>query len=138
MQVRILDLDGSVRAQTRLRRYEPSVLAAQHWGPYLRLAVNHRRFRSFERDINDWLDARPAGASLILAGSGDFHHVTLAFLCRIQKPFNLLVLDNHPDWMRGVPFLHCGTWLCHAARLPNVQTVYHVGGNVDFDNAWRW
>src|SRR5262249_58728543 len=39
--------------------------------------------------------------------------------------------------MRGVPFLHCGTWLYHAAWLPNVRRVFHVGGEVDFDNGWR-
>jgi hypothetical protein len=50
----------------------------------------------------------------------------------------LLVVDNHPDWMRRVPLLHCGTWLNHAARLPHVCRVFHVGGEVDFDNAFRW
>jgi hypothetical protein len=72
-----------------------------------------------------------------LYGSGDFHHVSLALLRRQRRPFNLLVLDNHPDWMRAIPFLHCGTWLNHAACLPQVQQVFHVGGNMDFDNAFR-
>src|SRR5262249_7450171 len=49
-----------------------------------------------------------------------------------------LVIDNHPDWMRGVPFMHCGSWLNHAARLSNIRTIFHVGGDVDFDNAFRW
>jgi hypothetical protein len=75
---------------------------------------------------------------LTFYGSGDFHHVTLALLRRQTRPFNLLILDNHPDWMRGLPFLHCGTWLWHAARLPLVRHVYHAGGEVDFDNAFRW
>src|SRR5262249_17872464 len=71
-------------------------------------------------------------------GSGDFHHTTLALLRRLTTPINLLVLDNHPDWMRGVPLLHCGTWLAHALRLPLLHTVFHLGGDVDFDNAYRW
>ena len=71
-------------------------------------------------------------------GSGDFHHVSLALLRRLTRPFNLLVIDKHPDWMRGVPLLHCGTWLNHAARLPLVRHVFHVGGDLDFDNAYRW
>jgi hypothetical protein len=57
---------------------------------------------------------------------------------RLNRPFNLLVVDNHPDWMTKLPFLHCGTWLDHASRLPLVRNVYHVGGDVDFDNAFRW
>jgi hypothetical protein len=80
-------------------------------------------------------DARPF---LSFVGSGDFHHVSLALLRRLTRPFNLLVIDNHPDWMRGVPFLHCGTWLYHAAQLPAVQRIFHLGGEVDFDNSYRW
>src|SRR5262249_50078289 len=105
---------------------------------HLRLAVAFARFRAFERAIGDWLDARPSGASVTLIGSGGFHHVTLAFLRRGRTPFNLLVLDNHPDWMGGMPVLHCGTWLYQAVRLPCLQKVFHLGGNVDFDNTWRW
>src|SRR5207253_9812558 len=82
--------------------------------------------------------ATDAAPSLAFLGSGDFHHLPLALLRRINQPINLLVFDNHPDWMRGVPFLHCGTWLNHAAALPQVQYIFHVGGNVDFDNRFRW
>src|SRR5262249_23968060 len=71
-------------------------------------------------------------------GSGDFHHVSLALLGRLRGPVNLLVVDNHPDWVRGVPLLHCGTWLAHAADLAHVGRIFHVGGEVDFDNAYAW
>ena len=66
--------------------------------------------------------------------------ITSAWRClrRLTGPFNLLVIDNHPDWMRGIPFLHCGTWLYHAAQLPGVQRIFHLGGEVDFDNSYRW
>src|SRR5260370_6203408 len=49
-----------------------------------------------------------------------------------------LSLVTRPDWMRFVTCLHCGTWLYHAARLPNVEQVFHVGGDVDFDNYYQW
>src|SRR5262249_33304584 len=105
----------------------------------IRLACSFRRFRLFEKALAELFgtetDTRPA---LTLCGSGDFHHVGLALLRRQTRPFNLLVLDNHPDWMRGVPFLHCGTWLYHAAQLPLVRHIFHVGGDVDFDNYYRW
>lgn len=78
------------------------------------------------------------GSTVTLFGSGDFHHVTLALLARLREPFNLLVLDKHPDWMRGIPFLHCGTWLRHALRLRNLRRVFHCGGEADFDNGYRW
>lgn len=140
MQTRILDLDGSLVRQTRLlRRSGAVVVRLQDWGRGLRLACSHRRFASFERHFEqsagEPLDTRPFFTFL---GSGDFHHVSLALLRRLTGPFNLLVIDNHPDWMRGVPFLHCGTWLYHAAQLPGVQRIFHLGGGVDFDNAYRW
>jgi arginase family enzyme len=137
MRVRILDLDGSVTAQSRLvLESAAEVVPLQDWGPRLRLTCSFRRFRRFERLLGHCLpDDQPA---LTFCGSGDFHHVSLALLRRITTPFNLLVIDKHPDWMRAIPFLHCGTWLWHALRLPLLRRVYHVGGDLDFDNAWRW
>ncbi len=140
MQTRIFDLDGSlVRQKLLLRRSGAVILRMHEWGRYIRLACSHRKFAAFERQLarlaGEPVDARPF---LTFVGSGDFHHLSLALLRRLTGPFNLLVIDNHPDWMRGVPLLHCGTWLYHAAQLPGVQRIFHVGGEVDFDNAYRW
>jgi hypothetical protein len=140
MDIRILDLDGSLSEQhDLLARHQPQVGPAREWGPAIRLACGFGRFRRFEQHLRDVLggpsDDRPG---VTLYGSGDFHHVSLALLRRLRTPVNVLVLDNHPDWMRGLPFLHCGTWLYHAAQLPHVGKVIHVGGAVDFDNAFRW
>ncbi len=139
MDLRILDLDGGVTAQRALLRHRPDVVPAGDWGPRLRLACSFARFRRFERELAERLGSPYDDAPhLTLYGSGDFHHVSLALVARQTQPFNLLVVDNHPDWMTRLPFLHCGTWLYHASRLPMVQNVYHVGGDVDFDNAFHW
>jgi hypothetical protein len=140
MQTRILALDDSVvRQPLLLRRARGAVLRMQDWGPRLRLACGMRSFRRFERDLDALLGPGDGpGPWVTFCGSGDFHHVSLALVRRQRRPINLLVIDNHPDWMRGVPLLHCGTWLHHAARLPQVGRVFHVGGEVDFDNAYRW
>jgi hypothetical protein len=140
MQTRVLDLDGSIVHQTGLlARSAAAVLPLAAWGPRLRMGCGHGAFRRFERDLARLAGPEPGGGPLLtFCGSGDFHHVSLALLRRQPRPCNLLVIDNHPDWMRGVPLLHCGTWLYHAARLPQVARVFHVGGEVDFDNAWRW
>ena len=140
MQVRILDLDGSLLLQPQLvARCQPRIFPAREWGPSIRLACRFGRFRLFERDLaalfGDTKEKQPA---VTFSGSGDFHHVSLALVRRLATPVNLLVLDNHPDWMRGVPFVHCGTWLYHAARLPTVKRTFHVGGDVDFDNYYGW
>jgi hypothetical protein len=140
MHKRILDLDDGVVRQRRLvRRLRPDVVPLGEWGPRLRLGCGHRSFERFERRLEELTgSALDAGPVLSYCGSGDFHHVSLALVRRLPGPCNLLVVDNHPDWMRGIPFLHCGTWLYHAARLPHVRRVFHVGGEVDFDNVWRW
>ena len=139
MDVRILDLDGALTAQPALAGGRRVVDGLQPWGPRIRLACRFGRFRRFERALADRLGGdRDDAPHLTFYGSGDFHHVSLALVRRLREPFNLLVLDNHPDWMCGVPFLHCGTWLRHASLLPLAQRVFHVGGDVDFDNSYRW
>jgi hypothetical protein len=140
MQARILDLDGSLLRQPQLiARCQPRIFAARQWGPSIRLACRFGRFHRFERDLATLFgDTKETQPAITFYGSGDFHHVSLALVRRLATPVNLLVLDNHPDWMRGVPFLHCGTWLYHAARLPTVKRIFHVGGDVDFDNYYQW
>ncbi len=140
MRTRILDLDGGVRRQvTLLRRTRAEVVPLGEWGPWIRLACSHGAFARFEARLAQLTgDNREFEPCLNFVGSGDFHHVSLALLRRLRGPFNLLVLDKHPDWMRGVPLMHCGTWLWHAAQLPGLQRIYHLGGAMDFDNAYRW
>jgi hypothetical protein len=103
------------------------------------MACGFGQFRRFEQNLSDLLgDEADDEPHMTFYGSGDFHHVSLALVRRLREPFNLLVIDNHPDWMRGVPFLHCGTWLRHASLLPMARRIFHVGGEVDFDNSYRW
>jgi hypothetical protein len=140
MQVRILDLDGALDTQAGVRSL-PELIhwPLREWGPSVRLACSFGAFRRFEAALARWAgEEKETGPIFTCYGSGDFHHVSLALLRRLRTPCNVLVVDNHPDWMRGVPLLHCGTWLHHAARLPHVERVFHVGGDVDFDNGYRW
>jgi arginase family enzyme len=138
LHIRILDLDGGLLPQRHLHdRYTPSVHDVRSWGPYVRLGCSFGRFRRFEAAVAAAL-GEDDGPALTFLGSGDFHHVSLALVRRLRGPFNLLVIDNHPDWMRAVPIMHCGTWVYHAARLPQVRRVFHLGGDVDFDNNFRW
>jgi len=132
--LRVLDLDGGLPPQGPLRAGEPTpVVELRAWGPRIRMACGFRTFGAFADDVARRLGTKDR-PRLVLFGSGDFHHVTLALLEQIDRPFHLLVLDKHPDWVRGVPFLHCGSWLARALRLPNLGRVFHVGGDLDFDN----
>lgn len=139
MRLRILDLDGSLVDQPGVVGFPGAVVHdLRRWGPDIRVACGFRAFGRFEKALRDALggpeDSQP---SLTLYGSGDFHHVSLALARRLAEPVNLLVIDKHPDWMRAVPVHHCGTWLRHAGLLPNVRTIFHLGGDLDFDNAYR-
>jgi hypothetical protein len=140
MRLRILDIDGSITAQKGLLAgHDADIFPAGSWGPDIRLACAWSNFRRFQTEFSGWMGRfdreEPA---ITLYGSGDFHHLSLALVALQRRPINLLVLDKHPDWMRGVPFLHCGTWLYHGARLPHVEKVFHIGGDLDFDNYYRW
>jgi hypothetical protein len=140
MRIRVIDLDGSITAQERvLRMFRPDVYDLRTWGPRLRLGCRWNRFFRLERRLDRLFGPdEQLDPWISLLGSGDFHHVTLALLRRVRHPFNLLVLDKHPNWMGGLPMLHCGTWLRHAARLPNVRRIFHLGGHANLDNACRW
>ena len=140
MQTRILDLDGSlIRQELLIQRSQATILSLADWGPSVRLACRHGSFRRFQDRLSQLTGTdHDSGPFLSFLGSGDFHHISLALLRRLRGPCNLLVIDNHPDWMRGIPLLHCGTWLYHAAQLSGVRRIFHIGGDVDFDNAYRW
>ena len=138
MRLQVLNLDGSLLEQEQLlETCRPDVIDFADWGPRLRMACSFRQFRRFERLLDRMLPADPEPA-LTFLGSGDFHHVSLGLVRRIQEPFVLLMLDNHPDWMAGIPFLHCGTWVHHALHLPYLDQIIHLGGGTDFDNGFRW
>ncbi len=135
----VLDLDGSVARQDLLPGQAVARIDLRGWGERIRLACSKWTFRAFERSLAEAMGSADGEDSpwVAFCGSGDFHHVSLALVRQVKGPFNLLVIDKHPDCIRGVPFLHCGTWLRHAMRLPNLRRVFHVGGEMDFDNAWR-
>lgn len=138
MRIRVIDLDGSIAAQDRvLRTFEPEVHDLRRWGPRLRLACRWKRFYRFERRLDRDLGRDCLEPAINMLGSGDFHHLTLALLRRLRQPFNLLVLDKHPDWLGGLPVLHCSAWLHHAAQLPHVRRIFHVGGDAGFDGPCR-
>ncbi len=132
IDVVVLDLDSAVA---------PGALGAamwidlRAWGPRIRLGCSVAQFAAFQRALAGQLAELPrARAAMVFGGSGDFHHVSLALLQR-RVPVNLLVLDKHPDWVQGLPFLHCGTWLRHVLDLDHVGQIFHLGGEGDFEHS---
>lgn len=130
----ILQLDDAFERQAGLERQVLArggrVLAARDLGPALRLWSRKPTLAELKRRIAACLPAR-GEAEVVFAGSGDFHHVTPLLLERAAAeadgPVTLIHFDNHPDWVRQAPGLHCGSWVGRAARLDGVARVITIG-----------
>ena len=135
MRARILDCDGSLFAQDRLlESLDPDLHDLRTWGPVLRRRCSARLFQDFEQSLFAECDGS-CGPWLTFLGSSDFHHLGLALLHRRETPFNLLVLDDRPDWASGGTSVGCANWLRHALAYPQLQRVFHAGGNSGFEGA---
>jgi arginase family enzyme len=128
MHLQILDLDGSLDAQTSLRTVAPwnsvSTIALRDLGPHLRLWSRDRTIRLARERI---AAQAPDGPTLHLLGSGDFHHLAAVLMERAREPITVVHIDNHPDWVRLAPRWHCGSWVNRALRLPRVERVITIG-----------
>lgn len=69
-------------------------------------------------------DARP---EILFVGSGDYHHLTPAFLADLKEPVSLIHFDNHPDWVRFAPKRHCGSWVNRALKMPAIKRIVTLG-----------
>ena len=127
MHLLLLDLDGSLRAQSSLRDAAPwqsvRTIDASDIAPRLRLWA---RARTID-EMRHRLDGLDVGSTIALLGSGDFHHVAALLHERIDEPFTLIHFDNHPDWVRLAPRWHCGSWLNRTLALPNLVRAVTLG-----------
>lgn len=76
---------------------------------------------SSERFIRDALEKFPIDG-IHWIDTGDFHYLTYFFLSRINEPFALRLIDNHPDDQEGAfgsETLSCGSWVRNARELEN-------------------
>ncbi|KAL6067245.1 Arginase [Balamuthia mandrillaris] len=132
LHIRVINLDDALLLQKQfIEEFKPKVLHLKEWCVPLRMDCSFRDFWGFERELNKafgTVDSNEHGPSITFYGSNDFHHLSLALIRRIREPFNLLLLDNHPDYLKYYPGLHCGCWFNHACSLPTVQQAFHIGG----------
>ncbi len=130
----VLDLDQS------LGEFPGQILVPmQEWHERLRFACSVATLGA----LRDELDKRlPAGHGTVLFGSGDFHHLSWPLIerCAAHGPFQVVVLDNHPDNMRFPFGVHCGSWVRRVAALECVSHVHVVGitsSDIGFAHAWE-
>jgi hypothetical protein len=129
MQTLVFDLDGSLPRQppiaNRLAAGRAEIHSLRAHGPSLRLWSLQRAydaFAAFWRGV-----PRRSGPPLVLLGSGDFHHLTAAFVAAAEGPLTVLHFDNHPDWCWTLPRRHCGSWVNEALAMAHVERVVTIG-----------
>jgi Arginase family len=103
-----------------------AVVPAAGWQERIRFGCTRRELRAFGEAL---LPGRTEGFGTALLGSGDFHHVSLLLIERLASsgPFRVIVFDNHPDNMRYLFGIHCGSWVRQACRAAWVSHVHVVG-----------
>lgn len=130
----VLDIDRSVGPLPRRL-----VVPLEPWQEALRFGCGHKTMNRFRRVLEDTM---PDVHGTVMLGSGDFHHLSWPLIERIETdaPFQVVVLDNHPDNMRYAFGVHCGSWVRRVAMLPQVSHVHVVGissGDIGGAHAWE-
>jgi len=133
MSTVILDLDAALDAQAHmLGDVMNGVLRipARDLGPALRLWSRPPSLEAL--DLRTREAVKGLGAMLVYAGSGDFHHVSALLIRRAveqapERPVTVLHVDNHPDWVKFSPGMHCGSWAADVARFNGVRQIISVG-----------
>jgi hypothetical protein len=127
----ILDLDHSLTAQAPIARLLDSRRARRldllDLGPKLRLWSSERTWRRFAERLQQRPRHTGPTPEIFFVGSGDYHHLTPAFLTDLPEPVSLIHFDNHPDWVRFAPRRHCGSWVNQALKLPNIRRIVTLG-----------
>jgi hypothetical protein len=130
----VLDIDASVGPLPGARRID---MREHH--ETLRLGCSLARMRWLENKLSRDI---PVSGDTVLLGSGDFHHLSWPLIARQHAHRNLrvVVFDNHPDNMRFVGGVHCGSWVRRVAALPHVSRVDVVGitsSDIGAAHAWE-
>lgn len=130
----VLDIDRSVGPLPgRL------VLPLEHWQESIRFGCSLATLRRFGKMLDELL---PPAYGTVFTGSGDFHHLSWPLIERVRSdaPFQIVVLDNHPDNMRFPFGVHCGSWVRKVAMLPQVSHVHVLGitsSDIGAGHAWE-
>ncbi|OCG11130.1 hypothetical protein A9G24_09745 [Gilliamella sp. App6-5] len=100
------------------------------WQDTIRFGCTKKQFSQFKQVLQESL---PDTHGTVLMGSGDFHHISLLLIERLAQqysadnPIQVVIFDNHPDNMRYLFGVHCGSWVSYVASLPFVSHVHVLG-----------
>lgn len=69
----------------------------------------------------------PKGA-VVFTGSGDYHYISYLLLKRLDRPFSLVLFDNHHDaYQPQEDWITCDSWVVRACSIPTLRKVYLIG-----------
>jgi hypothetical protein len=130
----LLDIDHSVGPLA-----DRLVLPLEHWQESIRFGCSLSSMQRFRTMLDQLL---PERHGTVFTGSGDFHHLSWPLIERVRSeaPFQVVVLDNHPDNMRFPFGVHCGSWVRKVALLPQVSHVHVLGitsADIGAGHAWE-
>lgn len=122
------------------------IIDVTQWQDTIRFGCSEKKFCQFKAELQQSL---PEHYGTVLMGSGDYHHISLLLIERLAKqysadnPIQVIVFDNHPDNMRYLFGIHCGSWVSYVASLPFVSHVHVLGitsHDIGLSHFWenRW
>lgn len=137
----ILNFDQSVGEINNAK-----IIDVTQWQDTIRFGCSEKKFCQFKAELQQSL---PEHYGTVLMGSGDYHHISLLLIERLAKqysaenPIQVIVFDNHPDNMRYLFGIHCGSWVSYVASLPFVSHVHVLGitsHDIGLSHFWenRW
>ncbi|WP_392561824.1 arginase family protein [Orbus sturtevantii] len=113
------------------------------WQAAVRFGCSNKIFHQLATRLQHDL---PLSYGTAMLGSGDYHHISLLLIERLQScynaknPIEVVIFDNHPDNMRYLFGIHCGSWVSYVAKLAFVSHVHVLGitsHDIAFSHAWE-
>lgn len=133
----ILDFDHSVGNLERA-----TTISLSDWQEDIRFGCSKEKYHQLKQYLDKSL---PESYGTVLMGSGDYHHISLLLIERLaaqyaQDPIEVVIFDNHPDNMRYLFGIHCGSWVSYVTNLPFVKHVHVVGitsNDIGVSHSWE-
>ena len=124
MQVTVMNFSGVYKPQTFYKNIQSEWLECADIS-----GTNAYCDEEAEQEIQKRMGARDArGVHFI--DSGNYHYVSKLWLERVNKPFELIVFDNHTDMQPPMfgDILSCGSWIKRALETnENLKKVVLIG-----------
>lgn len=120
---------------------EAKTIDFTQWQDVIRFGCNEKNFQKFKMQLQQ---ALPENYGTVLMGSGDYHHISLLLIEQLAKqysadnPIEVIIFDNHPDNMRYLFGVHCGSWVSYVASLPFVSHVHVLGITSNDIGLWHF